>query len=118
MTESLKQKPWGVRSKVWLEIEGQPIMGEGRNKILKAIAQHGSMLDAARATGISYRRLRGAIRVMEDAVGHSLVRSFRGGQNGGGAALTQAAFELMACFEQVSAGIQQEMDVRLDQVMK
>ena len=112
------EKRWDVRSKVWLEIKGKPVMGEGRKEILKAIDEHGSILDASRATGISYRRIRGAIREMERAMGSSLVKSYRGGQKGGGAALTPVAHELMRCFERVSAGVQQEMDSRLTDTFK
>ena len=43
-------KTWGVRSKIWLEIEGKPIMGEGRKEILEAIEQHGSIMQASRET--------------------------------------------------------------------
>ena len=118
MKGSMKPKIWGIRSKVWLEIEGKPIMGEGRKEILKAIGQYGSMLDASRATGIAYRRIRGAIKEMEQAIGRSLVNSHRGGHNGGGAALTPAAVELIKRFDQVSAGLQQTMDVKFNNIFK
>jgi molybdate transport system regulatory protein len=113
-----KQKTWGVRSKVWLEFEGKPIMGEGRKEILQAINQFGSILQASRATGISYRRIRGAIREMERIVGSALVRSFRGGEHGGGATLTTEAIELMKCYERVSFGVQKEMDARFEKIFK
>ena len=118
MKNNKNTQAWGVRSKVWIEIEGKPIMGEGRKEILKAIAQYGSMLDASKATGISYRRIRGAIKEMERAVGRSLVQSYRGGQNGGGAVLTPAAEELMHWFDQMADGMQQQMDVRFNKIFK
>ena len=114
----MKAKTWGIRSKVWLEIEGKTIMGEGRKEILEAIAQYGSMLDASRATGISYRRIRGAIKEMEHAVGRVLVDSRRGGKNGGSAALTPDAIELIRRFDQISDGLQQDMDAKFNTIFK
>lgn len=114
----MKEKTWGIRSKVWLEIEGKPIMGEGRKEILEAIAQYGSMLDASRATGISYRRIRGAIKEMELAVGRILVDSHRGGKNGGGAALTPDAVELIRRFDRICAGLHKDMDARFNHIFK
>lgn len=93
-------------------------MGEGRKEILEAIDQHGSILQASRETGISYRRIRGAIKDMEHAVGKTLVRSYRGGEQGGGASLTTVAHELMDRYKKISAGIQQEMDLRFESIFK
>ena len=73
-----------VRSKVWLEIKGKPVMGEGRMDMLEAIQRYGSILQASKATGVSYRKIRGAIHDMEGALGIAMVRSYRGGGQGGG----------------------------------
>lgn len=113
----LKPKPMAVRSKVWLEVEGKPIMGEGRMDILEAIQRHGSILQASKATGVSYRKIRGAIHDMEGALGVVLVRSYRGGGHGGGAILTSEAIRLMKCFRQISYGFQDAMDTRFDEIV-
>jgi molybdate transport system regulatory protein len=114
----LKSKAWGVRSKVWIELDGKPILGEGRMRILRAIERHGSMREAANATGVSYRRLRGAIHDMEKTVGSPLVRSFRGGDMGGGAALLPAAHELMDYYEKVVRGFHEAMDTRFAEIFR
>jgi molybdate transport system regulatory protein len=111
-----QKNPWALRSKVWLEFEGVPIMGEGRMAMLQAIERHGSILQASRATGVSYRRMRGAIREMEQATGKAMVQSFRGGEEGGGALLTQTAHELMERYRKVSRGFQEVMDIRFENV--
>lgn len=111
-----RTKHWALKSKVWLEVEGVPIMGQGRMAMLQAIERHGSILQASRATGVSYRRMRGAIREMEEAVGKVLVQSFRGGEEGGGASLTPAAHDLMDRYKKVVNGFQEVMDVRFEHV--
>jgi molybdate transport system regulatory protein len=105
-------KQWGVRSKLWLECEGQPVMGDGRMLMLRSIDYNGSIKLAAQETGISYRRMRGAIHEMERTLGYPLVRIQRGGGGGGGAELTPAAHALMATFEKMSSGFQRQADAR------
>lgn len=108
----LKGKKWDVRSKVWLEVDGKPFMGEGRAAVLQAIDHHGSILRAAQETEVSYRRIRGAIREMECALGHPLVCTRRGGKNGGGAVLTDLACELLNRFGMQQKGIKEAVDRR------
>ena len=86
---------WHIRSKLWLEIEGRPVIGEGRLAMLEAIDRHRSIRDASRETGISYRRMRGAIQDMERAIGCALVATHRGGKAGGRSELTPAAVALL-----------------------
>ena len=92
---------WSVRLKVWLEIDGRPVIGEGRVTMLNAIDDNGSIIEAARALGMSYRKIRGAIADMEASVGKSLVKTHRGGGHGGGACLTPHAYALVENYVRV-----------------
>jgi len=111
-------RAWGLRSKVWLEIGGHPVMGEGRMAMLQAIHRHGSIINASRETGISYRKIRGAIRDMEKVIGRPLVKAYRGGGEGGGAVLTEDAHALIDSFRRFAAGLQQEADARFQKNFK
>lgn len=111
-------KQWGLRSKLWLECEGNPVIGEGRMKMLRSIHNRGSIKLAARDTGISYRRMRGAIHEMEGTIGYCLVRTKRGGGGGGGAELTPAAHALMDTFDKLSEGFQRDADARFSALRK
>ena len=108
------KKRWGLRSKLWLEYEGTPVIGDGRMKMLRSIHSGGSIKRAAIETGISYRRMRGALHEMENTIGYPLVKIQRGGGAGGGAELTPAAHALMDTFKKLSAGFQQDADARFD----
>jgi molybdate transport system regulatory protein len=99
-----------VRSKVWLEMDGVPFMGEGRLAILRAIDRHGSFLKASQETQISYRRARGMIREMENSLGRPLVITSRGGKDGGGTEITFVAKDLIRRFELQQQGIQEPVD--------
>jgi molybdate transport system regulatory protein len=109
----LKQTNWSLKSKIWLEIQGQPVIGEGRMAMLQAIHLKNSIMQASHETGISYRRIRGAIQDMENAIGQPLVHARRGGREGGGAELTPLALDLSRIFSQLSDGFKKEVDARL-----
>ena len=93
-----QEKTLNVRLKVWFEVDGKPVIGEGRLKMLQAIHENGSIRHAATALGISYRKIRGAIRDMEIQMDQPLVFAYRGGEEGGGARLTSKAHALIASY--------------------
>lgn len=83
-------------------------------QMLRAIQRNGSIKLAAEETGISYRRMRGALHEIESTLGYPLVTIQRGGGSGGGAELTAAAHALMDAFEKLSAGFQKTADERFE----
>lgn len=82
---------FSIRSKVWLEVEGEPVFGRGRRFLLEAVDRFGSINRAAQEINISYRKAWGYIKAMEERLGIELVRRERGGRYGGGAKLTGEA---------------------------
>ena len=108
MTDS--KKKLAVRSKVWLELDGTPFFGEGRLALLRAIDRFGSLVKASQNTCIAYRRARGIVRDMEDRFGRQPVVTSRGGNEGGGAALTDAARDLIQRFENQQHGVKDGVD--------
>jgi len=106
----LAEQNLAVRSKVWLELNGKPFFGEGRFNILQSIDRYGSISRASEETGVSYRKIRGAIYLMEKTIGMKLVIRYRGGAVGGGAAITETARELMCLFEKQEKGIRESVD--------
>ena len=111
------KKSWELRSKLWLECEGRPVIGDGRMEMLRAIHRNGSIKLAAQETGIAYRRVRGAIHDMEATIGYRLVDIQRGGGGGGGAALTPAALALLDAFEHLYDGFQRAADARFQEML-
>jgi molybdate transport system regulatory protein len=84
-----------VRSKIWLEIEGEPVFGEGREELLRLVRKTGSINAAAREMGIPYRRAWTYIDAMEKRLGFSVVDRRKGGAGGGVSTLSPQAAALL-----------------------
>lgn len=77
------------KSKVWIEVDGKYLMGDGRAMLLEEIDRHGSISGAARRLEMSYRHAWGYIRKIEERFGMKVVETKRGGRDGGQARLTR-----------------------------
>ncbi len=99
-----------IRSKIWIEVDGEPVFGRGRRFLLEAIDTHGSISQAAREVDISYRKAWGHIKAMEERLGVKLIERQTGGKNGGGARLTADARVFLNKFELLEAGFREFVD--------
>jgi molybdate transport system regulatory protein len=88
-----------------MEVDGEAVFGRGRRILLEAIDTHGSINQAAKEVGISYRKAWGHIQAMEKRLGISLVVRQTGGKNGGGAMLTPEARDFLRKFEKMEQGL-------------
>ena len=79
-----------VKTKVWLEHDGQFVVGDGGLKLLLGILEHGSLLGAAREIGWSYRHAWEYLRRAETALGMPLTTPRPGKGSSRGSALTEA----------------------------
>lgn len=78
-----------VKSKIWIEDEeGNVVFGAGRLRIMNAVEEHGSILGAAKALGMSYRAVWGKIKATEERLGQPILQKQTGGVHGGGSTLT------------------------------
>jgi formylmethanofuran dehydrogenase subunit E len=101
-----------IKSKIWFEVDGDPVFGRGRRFLLEAIDTYGSINRAAREIGISYRKAWGHIKTMESRLGIRLVERSAGGRNGGGAVLTGEARQFLMRFEMMEEGVREFVDER------
>src|SRR5262245_36647640 len=92
---------WKVGVRVWIEREGQAVLGEGRAELLVAIEREHSITKAAKAAGMSYRRAWTMIQEVNEAAGEALVEAAVGGKKGGGAQLTEKGRLAIEVYEQV-----------------
>jgi molybdate transport system regulatory protein len=65
--------PMQVKGSLWLSVDGEPLGGHGRMALLRAVAEHGSITQAARAFGMSYKAAWDAIDHMNQLAGTPLV---------------------------------------------
>jgi len=71
-------------AKVWLEYEGEPLVGPGRAILLDAIIQEGSLVHAAKKRNVSFRAAWERLRKIERRLQIKIAKSARGGEGGGG----------------------------------
>lgn len=84
-----------VRTKRWLEVDGAFAIGDGGGELLRAVERCGSLAEAARQVGWSYRHAWGYVRRAERVLGTRLivVRPGRGATKG--SVLTTGAREVL-----------------------
>jgi len=100
-----------IRSKVWLEVDGQPFLGDGRHRLLSAIQRNGSISAAARELSLSYRKVWSQLKAMEETAPFPLLERRVGGKDGGATHLTPGILELMAQFEEMRRRVNTEADL-------
>ncbi len=93
------------RVNLWIEIDNQVVLSRWRVKLLRAVAETGSISGAAERMGVPYRRAWEKIHEMEERLGVVLLDTKTGGPGGGGACLTPAAQDYVSRFQQFSEGI-------------
>ncbi|QEM68597.1 LysR family transcriptional regulator [Geobacter sp. FeAm09] len=98
-----------VCAKVWFELDGRRVFGEGRAKLLRLVQETKSINLAAKKKGISFRRAWGIIKEMEEILGVTLVEKRRGGVGGGMAIVTPKALELIESYEKINTEFKRSM---------
>lgn len=95
-----KQNRIKLGIKIWISSDkAEGIFGDGKYRILKAIALHGSIKKAAEYIGMSYRKAWGDIKKAETTIGKQLLLKTRGSKIGGSSTLTPFAKELLRAYE-------------------
>ena len=90
-----------IKSKIWIEKEGKPILGVGRLNLLKAVDREGSISKAAKMMNISFRRAWSALESAEKNIGIKLLERRKGGVGGGSSCLTPQAKMLISKFDKL-----------------
>jgi molybdate transport system regulatory protein len=105
MTVRRRGKPHRLELKgaVWMAVGDASLGGRGRVELLRAVAEHGSITQAAKAFGMSYKAAWDAIDAMNGLAGEPLVERTKGGRGGGSTRLTPRGERLVERFEQIDA---------------
>ncbi|MDP3821410.1 MAG: TOBE domain-containing protein [Burkholderiales bacterium] len=84
-----------VGADVWLSLDGHNLAGERRVALLAGIARVGSITQAAREVGLSYKGAWNAIEDMANLAGEPLLERSVGGKGGGSTRLTPRGEKLV-----------------------
>jgi molybdate transport system regulatory protein len=86
--------------KVWLECNGEPVLGKGRYSLLKNISRTESLKASAEKMGISYKTAQNYLRKIETKLGIKITDSQKGGRGAGGkTTLNKKGFDLLKRYE-------------------
>jgi len=113
---NLPGSPLQVRSKIWLEVEGEPVFGQGRDTLLRLIQTTGSINAAAKEMGIPYRKAWTYLDAMEKRLGIPLVERQKGGAGGGTSSLTPQAETLLRKFDLLQEGFNDMVNGKFEEL--
>lgn len=81
----------------------QPAMGPGKARLVTLIADTGSISEAARRMGMSYRRAWQLVEALNKSFNEPVVLTAVGGKRGGGTVVTEFGMRLVAQFHGMEA---------------
>ena len=84
-----------VKTKLWLELDDRFMIGDGGLRLLEGIVLHGSLAEAVREIGWSYRHAWGYLRRAEGVLGVALVQTRPGRGTARGMAITDTGHALV-----------------------
>ncbi len=105
-----------IKSRIWIESEHGVFLGEGRVRLLKAIAQTGSLSKAASALAMSYKKAWNLLDSMNKTAQEPLVITSTGGKGGGGANLTVYGEKVITTFDTINQKCWEFLDNELKQI--
>lgn len=91
-----------IKSKIWIEVDGKILLGEGRVALLKAIEDTGSLTKAAKSLGMSYKKAWSLIDAINNRAKNPVITTSIGGKGGGGAELTPYGKSLARAFDAIN----------------
>jgi molybdate transport system regulatory protein len=92
-------KSYKVKGRIWIEINDEAFIGEGKAVLLKKTAELGSLRKAAAELNISYRKAWYGINKMSKAAESPVIILKHGGHRGGIAEITPFGEEVLKKFE-------------------
>ncbi len=99
-----------LKLRIWLERDGRFIVSEGRAELLKKVKETGSLSEAAKQMGMSYRHAWGIVHRISQSAGGDIVRSVRGGKSGGVSVLTPFGEEVLREYESKATALRNLME--------
>ncbi|CAG0951057.1 Molybdenum-pterin-binding protein MopA [Methylophilaceae bacterium] len=83
---------------LWLGRDEQNLLSDKRIALLEKIGMYGSITQAAKAVGLSYKGAWDAVDAMNGMFDEPLVATMTGGKGGGGTQLTEAAIRIVDAY--------------------
>jgi molybdate transport system regulatory protein len=95
MKDILTKGAFRVNGSLWLEGDGTRFFGPGPVELLQLIEQTGSINQAAKKMGMSYKKAWEIVSRLNEKVGSPLVITATGGEKGGGSTISDEAKQMI-----------------------
>jgi molybdate transport system regulatory protein len=108
-----------INYKLWMSSEnGDSILDDDKWQLLIAIQKHGSLMAASAVMKISYRKVWGDLKKIEEILGFSILEKHRGGKDGGVTYLTEEGIRLIKEYIEFRADFQEAVDLIIKKFKK
>ena len=92
-------KDYKLKGRIWLTLDNETVLGEGKIYLLNQIKELGSLRKAAETMKMSYRKAWFSIQQVNRAAKEPIVVLTRGGKEGGSAKLTDYGIQLLEIYK-------------------
>ena len=96
------EKEIRIRVRHWIYIDDMKFFGPGRMELLEHIQETGSIVKAAKAMKMSYKKAWAMVDAMNTYGQLPYVITHKGGQQGGGAELTDTGLRVISAYKNLS----------------
>ncbi len=103
-----------IKSRIWVEVDEQIFLGEGRIQLLKTIKETGSLSKAAKKLNMSYNKAWKLIDSVNTISQKVVVVKNTGGKGGGGAKITPYGEQLIVSFDRINQKCWKFLDKQLN----
>lgn len=104
-----------IKSRIWIEADGEILLGEGRISLLKAIGETGSLSKAAKSMGMSYKKAWSLVDAVNKRADKPVCETSIGGKSGGGTTLTDYGKVLIKAYETINENCWEFLDKQISQ---
>jgi molybdate transport system regulatory protein len=109
-----RNQPRMLRGQVWVESAGKPVMNEAGADLLEQIQACGSLSEAGRRLGFSYRKAWMLLHALNSRWPRPLVTTAIGGKKGGGAKLTELGRHVLGTYRDLQMRVEHALDLAGD----
>lgn len=103
-----------IKSKLWIELDNNILIGKGRVQLLKAIDKTGSLSKAAKSLKMSYKKAWDLLDAVNKSGKSPVTINSIGGKGGGGTILTAYGKTIINAFDQITKNNLEFLDQQRD----
>lgn len=103
-----------LRVRCWIDIDGERFFGPGRAELLQLIIETGSISNAAKSMGMSYKKAWAMVEGLNAQAKEPYVIAYKGGQKGGGTEVTPRGRAMLSAYQKLNNKIRSIADKNIE----